>query len=161
MWSISRLLIWPKKQWPAIHFKEKRSITLEEHQRILEAEKNPDMAKLKSRWTEILEKVAARDKPLEAVMRDTQPKKLEENTLVIVCKSLFHLERISKPECKILIESILAEEIGKKITLVPVLPEGSNTSPQSKNSGPKNPRSVSAPKVDMKELEKEDCAVAR
>ena len=41
----------PKKRWPAIHYKEKRAITLDEHQRILEREKNPQMrAFLKCRW---------------------------------------------------------------------------------------------------------------
>jgi integrase len=30
----------PKRQWPAVHYKEKRAITLEEHQRIIAAEPN-------------------------------------------------------------------------------------------------------------------------
>jgi len=32
----------PRRQWPAIHFKEKRAITLEEHQKILAAEVNAE-----------------------------------------------------------------------------------------------------------------------
>jgi len=32
----------PKRQWPAVRFKEKRAITLEEHERILAAEVNPE-----------------------------------------------------------------------------------------------------------------------
>ncbi|MDB6057317.1 MAG: Phage integrase family protein [Verrucomicrobiales bacterium] len=32
----------PKRQWPAIHFKPKRAITLEEHQQIIAAERNPE-----------------------------------------------------------------------------------------------------------------------
>jgi len=32
----------PKRQWPAVHFKEKRAITLEEHQKIIAAEVNPE-----------------------------------------------------------------------------------------------------------------------
>jgi len=32
----------PKRQWPAVHYKEKRAITLEEHQRIIAAELNPE-----------------------------------------------------------------------------------------------------------------------
>ena len=32
----------PKRQWPAVKFKEKRAITLEEHQKILAAEVNPE-----------------------------------------------------------------------------------------------------------------------
>ena len=32
----------PKRQWPAVRFKEKRAITLEEHQQILAAEVNPE-----------------------------------------------------------------------------------------------------------------------
>jgi len=34
--------ILPKKRWPAVKFKEKRSITLEEHQAIVDREKNPE-----------------------------------------------------------------------------------------------------------------------
>jgi integrase len=32
----------PKRQWPQVRFKEKRAITLEEHQRIIAAEVNPE-----------------------------------------------------------------------------------------------------------------------
>lgn len=32
----------PKRQWPAVQFKEKRAITLEEHQAIIAREKNPE-----------------------------------------------------------------------------------------------------------------------
>ena len=32
----------PRKQWPAVAFKEKRAITLDEHQRIVAAEENPE-----------------------------------------------------------------------------------------------------------------------
>ena len=32
----------PRRQWPAIHYKEKRAITLEEHQLIIAAEVNPE-----------------------------------------------------------------------------------------------------------------------
>jgi integrase len=32
----------PRRQWPAIHYKEKRAIKLEEHQRIIAAEVNPE-----------------------------------------------------------------------------------------------------------------------
>ena len=34
--------ILPKKRWPAVKYKEKRGITLEEHQAIVEREKNPE-----------------------------------------------------------------------------------------------------------------------
>jgi len=36
----------PRRQWPAIHYKEKRAISLEEHQRILAAEVNPERKNL-------------------------------------------------------------------------------------------------------------------
>src|SRR5437764_3203141 len=38
-------LPWPvivKRQWPSIHFQEKRAVTLEEHQAIMQREKNPE-----------------------------------------------------------------------------------------------------------------------
>jgi integrase len=34
--------ILPKKQWPKVRYKDKRAITLEEHQRIVEREANPE-----------------------------------------------------------------------------------------------------------------------
>ena len=36
----------PKRQWPAVKFKEKRAITLEEHQKIIAAEVNPERKSL-------------------------------------------------------------------------------------------------------------------
>ena len=36
----------PRRQWPAIHYKEKRAITLDEHQRIVAAELNPERKNL-------------------------------------------------------------------------------------------------------------------
>ena len=36
----------PKRQWPAVKYKEKRAITLEEHQRIITAEVNPERKRL-------------------------------------------------------------------------------------------------------------------
>lgn len=32
----------PRRQWPAIHYKEKRAITFDEHQKIIAAEVNPE-----------------------------------------------------------------------------------------------------------------------
>lgn len=32
----------PRRQWPAIHYKEKHAVTHEEHQRIIAAEVNPE-----------------------------------------------------------------------------------------------------------------------
>jgi hypothetical protein len=33
----------PKRRWPAVHYKSKRAVTREEHERILEREKNPEI----------------------------------------------------------------------------------------------------------------------
>jgi integrase len=35
-------LVIPRRQWPAIHYKEKRAVTFEEHQKIITAEVNPE-----------------------------------------------------------------------------------------------------------------------
>ena len=32
----------PKRRWPAVHYKSKRAVTREEHERIIEREKNPE-----------------------------------------------------------------------------------------------------------------------
>jgi integrase len=36
----------PRRQWPAVHYKEKRAITLAEHQKIIAAEVNPERKRL-------------------------------------------------------------------------------------------------------------------
>lgn len=35
--------ILPRRQWPPMHYKEKRAITFEEHQKIIQRERNPEM----------------------------------------------------------------------------------------------------------------------
>ena len=42
-WLLSPII--PRRQWPKIHFKEKRAITFEEHQRIVGRETNPERKK--------------------------------------------------------------------------------------------------------------------
>jgi len=42
-WILAPII--PRRQWPPIHFKEKRAITAEEHRRILERETNPERKK--------------------------------------------------------------------------------------------------------------------
>jgi len=134
-------------------------LAVDEIEDAVETEKNPDMAKLKSHWTELLEKVALQKKMLEGVLHGTHPKRIDENTLVLVCDGPFHHETISKPENKILVEKLLEELLGRKITIVPVLPEGAPSSPD-KPAGPRTPKPQSAPKVDVKELEKDEPIVA-
>ena len=121
---------------------------------------SPELAKIKSRWREILEKVSAQKKSLEAILRDTHPKKLDEGTLVLSCLGPFHLEQMTKPENKILVEKILEEEVGRPIHLVPVLSGPVPAGPSAKASGPRAPKSFSGPKIDEKELEKEEPIVA-
>jgi DNA polymerase-3 subunit gamma/tau len=120
---------------------------------------NPDMAKLKSHWRELLEKVKAQKTALEGVLVDTRPKNIDEGTLILVCKGPFHQEQLSKPENKVLVQKLLEELLGRKINLVPVLPEAAPTA-SHKPSGPRAPKPASAPKVDVKELEKEEPLVA-
>lgn len=124
------------------------------------AEKNPELAKLKGQWTEILEKVGVQKKALQGVLTDTRPKNLDEGTLVLVCKGPFHHEQLSKPENKVLIEKVLEDALGRKITLVPVLPEGTAAAAAEKPSNLRAPKPLSAPKVDMEKLEKEEPIVA-
>jgi DNA polymerase-3 subunit gamma/tau len=120
---------------------------------------SPEFAKIKGRWREILEKVAAQKKALEAILRDTHPKKLDENTLVLSCLGPFHQEQMSKAENKIIVEKILEEEIGRPVHLVPVLSAPVSSNP-AKTSGPRAPKPLSVPNIDTKELEKEEPIVA-
>lgn len=125
-----------------------------------EAEKNPALATLKSQWKELLEKVGTQKKSLQGVLVDTRPKHIDEGTLVLVCKSQFHHEQLSKPENKVLVETLLQELVGRKLTLVPVLPEATAAPTAEKPSGPRAPKPLSAPKVDVEKLEKEEPIVA-
>ncbi len=134
-------------------------LAVDEIEEPVEAEQNPEMAKLKSQWQEFLEKVGAQKASLKGVLVDTRPKKIDEGTLTLVCKGPFHHEQLSKPENKVFLEKLLEEVLGRKITLVPVLPESSAPSPE-KPSGPRAPKPLSAPKVDVEKLEKEEPIVA-
>ena len=134
-------------------------LAVDEIEDAVETEKNPDMAKLKSHWTELLEKVAAQKKRLESVLHGTHPKRIDENTLVLVCDGPFHHDQISVPENRILIEKLLEELLARKLTIVPVLAENAPAS-ADKPTGPRSPKPQSAPKVDVKELEKEEPLVA-
>jgi len=125
----------------------------------VEAEASPEMAKLKSQWQELLEKVGAQKASLKGVLVDTRPKKIDEGTLTLVCKGPFHHEQLSKPENKVFVEKILEELIGRKINLVPVLSETKAAAPD-KPAGPRAPKPLSAPKVDVEKLEKEEPIVA-
>jgi hypothetical protein len=135
------------------------ALAVDEIEDPVEAEKSPEMAKIKSQWQELLEKVGAQKASLKGVLVDTRPKKMDEGTLTLVCKGPFHFEQLSKPENKVLIEKFLEEMVGRKVILVPVLPEGGSATPD-KPSGPRAPKALSAPTVDVATLEKEEPIVA-
>ena len=133
-------------------------LAVEEIEDSVEAGKNPELAKLKSEWTELLEAVGAQKKALQGVLADTRPKSLEEGTLVLLCKGPFHQEQMSKPENKTLVEQILKERLGRVVNLVPVLAEAAK--PEAQKPAARAPKSMAAPQVDVKELEKEEPLVA-
>ncbi len=134
-------------------------LAVEEIEEPVDAEQSPELAKLKSQWQELLEKVGAQRASLKGVLVDTRPKKIDEGVLTLVCKGPFHHEQLSKPENKVLVEKLLEETIGRKITLVPVLPEAKAAAPE-KPKGPRAPKPLSAPQVDVEKLEKEEPIVA-
>jgi len=125
----------------------------------VDAGKNPELAKLKSQWTELLEKVALKKKMLEGVLRDTRPKDLSEGTLVLVCAGPFHYDTLTKPENKTLVEGLVGELLGQKINLVPVMPENAPKA-QDSPKGPRIPKPLAAPAVTVQQLEKEEPLVA-
>jgi DNA polymerase III subunit gamma/tau len=136
-------------------------LAVEEIEDSVETEKNPELAKLKSQWREFLESVAAQKKALQGVLIDTRPKSLDEGTLVLLCKGPFHQEQLSKSENKTLVEQILKDLLGRPITLVPVLAEGAAKVSETKAPATSRaPKSLVAPTVDVKELEKEEPLVA-
>jgi DNA polymerase-3 subunit gamma/tau len=136
-------------------------LAVEEIEDSIEAGKNPELAKLKSQWREFLESISAQKKSLQAVLIDTRPKTLDEGTLVLLCKGPFHQEQLSKTENKTLVEQILKDLLGRPITLVPVLTEGAAKPSETKApSASRAPKSLVAPTVDVKELEKEEPLVA-
>ncbi len=134
-------------------------LAVDEIEEPLDAEQSPEMAKLKSQWQELLEKVGAQRASLKGVLVDTRPKKIDEGVLTLVCKGPFHHEQLSKPENKVLVEKLLEEAVGRKVTLVPVLPEAKAAAPE-KPKGPRAPKPLSAPQVDVEKLEKEEPIVA-
>jgi DNA polymerase-3 subunit gamma/tau len=134
-------------------------LAVDEIEEPVETDSSPEMAKLKSQWQELLEKVGAKKVALKGVLLDTRPKTIDADTLVLLCKGQFHFENLSKPENKTLVESVIEELVGRKITLVPVLP-ASAAKAASDKPVVRAPKSLSAPKIDVKELEKEEPIVA-
>ena len=136
-------------------------LAVEEIEDPVEAEKNPDLAKLKSQWREFLETVAAQKKTLYGILADTYPKSLEEGTLILTCKGPFHQEQLSKSENKTFLEQILKETLGRAVNLVPVLGTDAPKTSESKTPGAaRAPKAMTTPAVDVKELEKEEPLVA-
>jgi DNA polymerase-3 subunit gamma/tau len=129
----------------------------------VEAEISPEMAKLKAQWRELLDKVGERNKALQGILADTRPKNLEEGTLVLVCNNSFIHESISKGENKHLTEKLLEEVVGRKVTLVPVLPEKTKSEEApaaSPADGPRAPKSQIDIKKEADAVEKEEPIVA-
>jgi len=134
-------------------------LAVDEIEEPIETDSSPEMAKLKSQWQELLEKVGAKKVALKGVLIDTRPKTIDADTLVLLCKGQFHFENLSKPENKTLVESVIEELVGRKITLVPILPASAAKNPSDKPVV-RAPKSLTAPKIDVKELEKEEPIVA-
>jgi DNA polymerase-3 subunit gamma/tau len=134
-------------------------LAVDEIEEPIEAESSPEMAKLKSQWQELLEKVGAKKAALKGVLLDTRPKSIDNHVLTLLCKGPFHYEQLSKPENKALVESALEELLGNKTELVPLAPQ---TGAKSTGDKPamRSPKSMSNPKVDVKEIEKDEPVVA-
>jgi hypothetical protein len=93
------------------------------------------------------------------VLRDTRPKDLSDGTLVLVCMGPFHYDTLTKPENKTLVEGLAGELLGRKINLVPVMPENTPKT-QDGPKGPRIPKPLAAPAVTVPQLEKEEPLVA-
>jgi DNA polymerase III subunit gamma/tau len=135
-------------------------LAVDEIEEPMEADGSPEIAKLKSQWQELLEKVGAKNASLKAVLADTRPKTLDSGTLVLLCKGPFHYEKLSVSENKVLVEGFIEELVGRKINLIPVLPEGAVKTASSEKPAVRAPKPLSSPKMDVKEIEKEEPVVA-
>jgi len=135
-------------------------LAVDEIEEPVEADGSPEIAKLKSQWQELLEKVGAKNASLKAVLADTKPKTLDSGTLVLLCKGPFHFEKLSVPENKVLVENFIEELVGRKINIIPVLPEGAVKNASSEKPAVRAPKPLASPKMDVKEMEKEEPVVA-
>ena len=135
-------------------------LAVDEIEEPVEADGSPEIAKLKSQWHELLEKVGFKNASLKAVLADTRPKTLDSGTLVLLCKGPFHYEKLSVTENKVLVEGFIEELVGRKINLIPVLPEGAVKNASSEKPAVRAPKPLSSPKMDVKEMEKEEPVVA-
>jgi hypothetical protein len=135
-------------------------LAVDEIEEPLDTDSSPELAKLKSQWQELLEKIGAKKAALKGVLIDTRPKTLDETTLVLLCKGPFHFEQLSKTENKDLVESVIEEMVGRKISLIPLLPAGSVKNTSLEKPAVRAPKPMSSPKMDVKEVEKEEPVVA-
>ena len=135
-------------------------LAVDEIEEPVEADGSPEIAKLKSQWHELLEKIGAKNASLKAVLADTRPKTLDSGTLVLLCKGPFHYEKLSVTENKVLVEGFIEELVGRKINLIPLLPEGAVKNASSEKPAVRAPKPLSSPKMDVKEIDKEEPVVA-
>jgi hypothetical protein len=135
-------------------------LAVDEIEEPVETDSSPELAKLKSQWQELLEKIGAKKAALKGVLIDTRPKTLDEKTLVLLCKGPFHFEQLSKTENKDLVESVIEEMVGHKISLIPLLPAAAVKNASSEKPALRAPKPMSSPKIDVKEIEKEEPVVA-
>ena len=118
-----------------------------------DSNEDPRLTALKSQWREVLEKVGALKKGLQGILTDCRPKSVDQDTLVVVCKSPFHQDHIQLPENKRLVEQVIASVVNAPLKLVAVLPN--NMTPVVKTeSGVIKPHAH--PKVDVQALQKDE-----
>ncbi len=82
-------------------------LAVDEIEEPIEAESSPEMAKLKSQWQELLEKVGAKNATIKAVLNDTHPKSIKDGVLTLSCKGPFHFDKLSVAENRAIVEGII------------------------------------------------------
>jgi hypothetical protein len=118
-----------------------------------ESEGDPNLAAVKGRWREILEKTATQKKALQGILLDCAPKSFDRGTLAITCKSAFHQSHLQLPENKRLIEQIIEETANIKVNVVPVLSEAVQADTKTPNGTPKP---QARPKMDTQAIQKDE-----
>ncbi len=76
------------------------------------ADAPPELSKVKSCWSEFLEKVRAANRALHGVMLDTRPGSWNDGNLTLVCKGAFHRDQVEKEENRKTLEVLLEQSAG-------------------------------------------------
>jgi DNA polymerase III subunit gamma/tau len=87
-------------------------------------------------WSDILEQVGHQNKPLQALLRSTQPDQIDHNVLILRARYAFHRERIEDVRNRATLEQVVDSVLGTKLRVRCELANGDKVAEASVSTDP-------------------------